>query len=323
MNTFSIEKETVEMREVYSKKLVELAQKDKTVVALEADLSSSISTNKIKEQLGERLINVGIMEAEMIGCAAGLAVVGFKPFIHTFANFATRRVYDQIFVSLAYSQLNAVILGSDAGVTAEHNGGTHMPFEDLALMRIIPHVTVYEASDSTMLEALLQKGYENKGITYIRTIRKQAKKIYNTTDSFDSGAFVVREGEDVSIIASGIMVSEALTAAHALAEEGIEATVIDLYRIKPINRNIIKFAAEKGSIVTVENHNIIGGLGSAVAEVLAEEKPTQLYRLGVNEKFGQVGETEWLKKDYGISAKDIVRRVKKAVLEKEDQHSKV
>lgn len=314
--TYIPKKDTVEMREVYAQTLVELAQKDERIVALEADLSSSVKTDKIKDQLNGRLFNLGIMEAEVMGAAAGLSVAGFKPYVHTFANFATRRVYDQVFVSLAYAQLNAVILGSDAGVTAEANGGTHMPFEDLALMRIIPRATVYEASDATMLKALLFKGYENEGLTYIRTIRKAADKLYNEDEEFDEGAKVLREGKDVSILASGIMVSEALIAAEALAEEGLEATVIDMYRLKPINHQVVLEAAETGAVVTAENHNIIGGLGSAVAEVLSENKPTLMARIGINEKFGQVGTTEWLKKDYGISAEDISNKVKELAAKK-------
>lgn len=309
-------KESIEMRVVYANTLVELAKKENKLVALEADLSSSMKTDSIKDQLKDRLVNVGIMEAEMIGTAAGLSVAGFKPFVHTFANFASRRVYDQVFVSLAYAQLNAVIVGSDAGVTAEANGGTHMPFEDLALMRIIPKNTVYEVSDSTMFKALLLKSYDSKGLTYIRTIRKAADKLYEEGENFEDGAKVLRKGNDISILASGIMVSEALIAAEALAQEGIEAKVVDVYRIKPINQEAVIDAASTGAVITAENHNIIGGLGSAVAEVLAENKPTLQARIGINEKFGQVGTTEWLKKDYGISAEHIVEKAKELVAKK-------
>lgn len=314
--TYTPTKESIEMRAVYANTLVELANKEGKLVALEADLSSSMKTDTIKDELKDRLVNVGVMEAEMIGAAAGLSVAGFKPFVHTFANFASRRVYDQVFVSLAYAQLNAVIIGSDAGVTAEANGGTHMPFEDLTLMRTIPGTTVYEASDSSMLRALLYKAYESDGLTYIRTIRKAADKLYETDETFDEGVKVVKEGKDASILASGIMVSEALIAAEALAKEGIDAKVLDVYRLKPINQEAIIAAAETGAVVTVENHNIIGGLGSAVAEVLSENKPTLQTRLGVNEKFGQVGTTAWLKDDYEMSAEQIVERTKELVAKK-------
>lgn len=304
------EKDTVEMRQVYADTLLELATLDPKVVVLEADLSSAITTTKIKNQLKDRYVNVGIMEAEMIGAAAGLAVAGFKPFIHTFANFATRRVYDQVFLSLAYAKLDAVILGSDAGVTAEHNGGTHMPFEDLSLMRIIPKVTVYEASDATMLAALLKQGYKQPGLTYIRTIRKQAITLYDTSELFETGSKTLRKGTDAAILASGIMVAEALAAAEELAAEGIDVAVVDMYQIKPIDEAAVLEAAATGAIVTAENHNVIGGLGSAVAEVLAEKKPTKMYRIGVREKFGQVGTADWLKQDYGLTKTDIVAAVK-------------
>lgn len=309
--TAYMEKDAVEMRQVYANTLLELAKDDADVVALEADLSSAITTTKIKEQLKNRYINVGIMEAEMIGAAAGLAVAGFKPFIHTFANFATRRVYDQVFVSLAYAKIDAVLLGSDAGVTAEHNGGTHMPFEDLSLMRIIPGVNVYEASDAAMLKSLLKQGYKEKGLTYIRTIRKQAVKLYDEAEDFSTGSKCLREGKDAAILATGIMVSEALEAAEMLAEEGIEVAVMDMYRLKPIDEAAILKAAKAGAIVTAENHNVIGGLGSAVSEVIAEKMPTKLYRIGVREAFGQVGTADWLKQAYNLTKEDIIQAVKR------------
>ncbi|WP_062322897.1 transketolase family protein [Halolactibacillus sp. JCM 19043] len=309
MNVYK-EKDTVEMRQVYAETLLALATDDPTVVALEADLSSAITTTKIKDQLKDRYINVGIMEAEMIGAAAGLAVAGYKPFIHTFANFATRRVYDQVFLSLAYAKFDAVILGSDAGVTAEHNGGTHMPFEDLSLMRIIPGATVYEASDAVMLGALLRQGHKQPGLTYIRTIRKQATKLYDESETFETGSKQLREGKDAAILATGIMVAEALAAADELATLGIDVSVVDMYQLKPIDEQAVLKAAETGRIVTAENHNVIGGLGSAVAEVLAEKKPTKMTRIGVREKFGQVGTADWLKQEYGLTKTDIAGAVK-------------
>ncbi|MCA9765487.1 MAG: transketolase family protein [Carnobacterium sp.] len=317
MKEFKVTLDEAEMRTTYANFLVDFAKKDEKVVALEADLSSAIATNKIKKAMGNRLINVGIMEAEEVGCAAGLAVAGFKPFIHTFGPFASRRVYDQVFLSLNYAQLSAVILGSDAGVTAEANGGTHMPFEDLALMRAIPKATVYEVSDTTMLRAILEQSYEDTGFSYIRTIRKQPVKLYSEGELFESGIKVLREGKDVSILASGIMVSDAMLAANELAAEGIEATVMDVYRLKPINKEAVLQAAETGAIITAENHNIVGGLGSAIAEVLAEEKPTLQYRIGVREQFGQVGKADYLKEQYGLTVENIVSQAKQLIKKKE------
>lgn len=305
-----------EMRAIYAETLVELAAKDERVVALEADLSNAISTNKIKEQLGERFINVGIMEAQEMGAASGLAVAGFKPFIHTFGPFASRRAFDQVFLALNYAQTRSVLLGSDAGVTAEANGGTHMPFEDLALMRAIPKADVYEVSDGTMLKHVLLKGYRKEGFSYIRSIRKQAFCLHQETTDFSQGAVVLRDGKDVAILASGIMVHEALSAAEELVSHGIEAMVVDVFQIKPINHALIKEAAMTGAIVTAENHNVIGGLGSAVAEVLSENCPTPLSRVGVRESFGQVGKIDYLKEVYGLRKEDIIESVQRIVTEK-------
>ncbi|MED4958196.1 transketolase C-terminal domain-containing protein [Paenibacillus macerans] len=301
------ELENVEMRQMYANTLLELAKANPHVIGLEADLMSAISTNKIMKEIPGQIINTGIMEANMMGVAAGLSLTGKIPYVHTFGQFATRRAFDQLFVSGAYAKTNIKILGSDAGVTAEHNGGTHMAFEDLGLVRLIPGAQVYEASDSTMLRYLLRKIEQEYGIHYIRTIRKHAVKLYPEHEVFAAGkGKVLREGGDVAIIASGIMVAESLKAADLLQERGIEATVIDMFSIKPIDQElIVKYAEKTKAVVTAENHNVIGGLGSAVAEVLSEHCPTRMRRIGVREQFGQVGKLEYLKQFYKLTAKDI------------------
>jgi transketolase len=308
----SYELDKIEMRQMYANTLLELAKNNQNVIALEADLMSAISTNKIMSQIPKQMINCGIMEANMTGVAAGLALTGKIPYLHTFAQFATRRAFDQLFVSGAYAKLNLKILASDSGVTAEHNGGTHMAFEDLGLVRLIPNAYVYEASDATMLGYLLRKVEKEYGIHYIRTIRKNAVKLYDENEVFEAGkGKVLREGGDVTIIVSGIMVAESLKAADVLQGMGIEASVIDMYSIKPIDKELIVHYAEKTkAIVTAENHNVIGGLGSAVAEVLSEHCPTPLRRIGVKEQFGQVGKVDYLKEFYQLTAKDIVAAVK-------------
>lgn len=315
---FSLEADTQEMRQVYAETLVELAKQDPRVMALEADLMSAISTNKIQEQIPGQILNVGIMEANMMGVAAGFSLTGRIPFVHTFAQFATRRAFDQLFVSLGYARLNVKILGSDAGVTAEHNGGTHMAFEDLGLVRLIPDATVYEASDSTMLKALLKQSYREYGVHYIRTIRKKAVKLYPEGESFPKGkGKVLRDGSDVALVASGIMVAEALAAAEELKKQGIEAMVIDMYSIKPIDSELlIKAAKQTGKVMTLENHNVIGGLGSAVAESLGETCPVPIRRIGVREQFGQVGLTEYLKDFYQLTSNHIVKEVKTFINDK-------
>lgn len=302
------ELENVEMRQMYANTLLELAKANPNVIGLEADLMSAISTNKIIKEIPEQIINTGIMEANMMGVAAGLSLTGRIPYVHTFGQFATRRTFDQLFISGGYAKTNIKILGSDAGVTAEHNGGTHMAFEDLGLVRLIPGAHVYEVSDSTMLRYLLRKIEKEHGIHYIRTIRKNAVKLYPENEVFEAGkGKVLREGGDVTIIASGIMVAESLRAADLLQEQGIEATVIDMFSIKPIDKDlIVKYAEKTKAIVTAENHNVIGGLGSAVAEVLSEYCPTRMRRIGVHEQFGQVGKLEYLKEFYKLTVKDIV-----------------
>lgn len=306
------EVEKVEMRQMYANTLLKLAKENPDVIGLEADLMSAISTNKIISEIPNQLINCGIMEANMMGVAAGLSITGKIPFVHTFGQFATRRAFDQLFVSGAYAQTNIKILGSDAGVTAEHNGGTHMTFEDLGLARLIPNVQVYEVSDSTMLEYLLTHLVNDHGIQYIRTIRKNAVKLYDEGETFEAGkGKVLREGDDVTIIASGIMVAESLKAADLLKKQGIEATVIDMFSIKPIDKDlIVKYAGKTGAVVTAENHNVIGGLGSAVAEVLSEHCPTRMKRIGVKEQFGQVGKVEYLKEVYQLTSRDIAEVAK-------------
>lgn len=307
--------ENVEMRQMYANTLLELAKANPNVIGLEADLMSAISTNKIIKEIPEQIINTGIMEANMMGVAAGLSLTGRIPYVHTFGQFATRRTFDQLFISGGYARTNIKILGSDAGVTAEHNGGTHMAFEDLGLVRLIPGAHVYEVSDSTMLRYLLRKIEKEHGIHYIRTIRKNAVKLYPENEVFEAGkGKVLREGGDVTIIASGIMVAESLKAADLLQEQGIEATVIDMFSIKPIDKDlIVKYAEKTKAVVTAENHNVIGGLGSAVAEVLSEHCPTRMRRIGVHEQFGQVGKLEYLKQFYKLTVKDIVSTAEEVV----------
>lgn len=295
------------MRQVYAETVLELAETDQRVVALEADLSSSMDTVQLKATLKERYINVGIMEAQEMGLAAGLAVTGFRPFVHTFAPFATRRAFDQVFLSLGYAKNHAVIVGSDPGVTAEMNGGTHMPFEDVALMRTIPEITIYEVADPIQFKKLLKVSHVSEGLVYIRTIRKKGLTLYDETDDFSKGYRVLRQGTDATIFATGIMIEEALQAADKLEAEKLSIQVIDLFRIKPMNEEIVLEAAKMGPIVTAENHNIIGGLGSAVAEITSEHYPVKLKRIGVNDQFGQVGKLDYLKEVYGLTADKITK----------------
>ncbi|MFM0780234.1 transketolase family protein [Streptococcus suis] len=300
-------RQTKEMRLVYSDFLAQVGQEDTTIAAIEADLSSSMATNKLSSVLGGCYVNVGIMEQEMVGVAAGLSLLGYKPYIHTFGPFASRRVYDQVFISLAYAQLNATIIGSDAGVSAEMNGGTHMPFEELGLMRLIPKARVYEVSDDVQFQAVLKETIKVDGLKYIRTIRKAPTAIYQGGEDFSKGYCVLRQGEDMTLLASGIMVEQALKAADQLEAQGVSVQVIDLFRIKPIHEDIPALLSGR-PVLTVENHNRIGGLGSSICELMATDFTTPVHRIGIEESFGQVGQQAYLMDVYGLTAEHIVKQ---------------
>ncbi len=309
------EKDAVEMRKVYCQTLMDLAKDNKDIVVLDADLSSSLAMNPYFKAYPDRAYNVGISEANMAGVAAGLSAAGKIPYAHSFAPFSTRRCYDQIFVSCAYAQLNVRIIGSDPGVTAAFNGGTHMPFEDVGIMRNIPDMTILNPTDATMLKDLLEQTSKLNGMFYIRLLRKNAIKVYEEGSTFEIGkGNIVKEGKHATIISAGIMTAEAIKAAAILKEKGIDVRVVDMFTIKPIDKELIIDSAEKtGFIVTAENHNIINGLGSAVAEVIAEEAPCKLKRVGVQDQFGQVGSVDYLKEFYKLRAIDIVKAVEEGI----------
>lgn len=311
--------EAHEMRAVFAKVVEEMAKEDSRVIYMDCDLMNSIGMAKYWKAHPDRAINCGIQEANMIGTAAGMSATGLIPFTHTFGTFASRRVMDQIFVSAAYAGLNVKMIGSDPGITATLNGGTHMPLEDIGMMRCVPEVTIVEPADSVMLADLLRKAKDTYGVFYIRLSRKVSEKIYKDGSTFEIGkAAKLREGKDATIFATGICVAEALKAADILASEGIEVAVSNMFTIKPIDKDAIIEAAKKtGAIVTAENHNIINGLGSAVAEVLAENVCCPLERIGARDRFGEVGSMDYLKKVMGMTAEDIVEAVRKAIARKE------
>ena len=303
------------MRDAYCKTLVELATKDKRIVALDADLAKSMGMVPFMKEFPERFIDVGIQEANMVGVAAGLSATGKIPFAHSFAPFASRRCFDQVFLSCGYAKLNVRIIGSDPGITAAFNGGTHMPFEDLGLMRNIPDITILEPVDAVMLKDLVTQTADRYGVFYIRLLRKNAIKIYEEGSTFEIGKGIrLKNGKDVTIIATGIMVSEALKAAEILEKEGISARVVNIFTLKPIDTElIVECARETGAIVTAENHNILTGLGSAVAEVLVENQPVPMERVGVKDMFGEVGPVDYLAKRFEMTAEDIAVKARKAM----------
>ena len=306
------------IKEIFSEEMLELFAADENVVYLDADLMNSFGMIKPWKQNPNRVFNCGIMEANMMGVAAGMSAVGKKPYVHTFGPFASRRCFDQVFLSVAYAGNSVHIFGSDPGVCAAFNGGTHMPFEDMALMRAVPTAVVIDVSDSTMLRYLMKATKDRRGLTYMRTTRKNCAVVYEPGSTFELGkGNVLKDGGDLTIIASGIMVDVAMKAAKLLADEGIGARVVDMFCVKPIDADlIVKCAAETGAIVTAENHNIIGGLGSAVAEAVCEGKPVPVVRVGVNDEFGEVGTEAYLRERFKLTPQNIYEKAKIALANK-------
>lgn len=313
-----IETEAVEMRSVFAQVMEEMQAKDSRLIYMDADLMNSIGMAKYWKEHPEKTINCGIQEANMIGVAAGMSATGLIPFVHTFGTFASRRVMDQVFVSAAYAKLNVRIIGSDPGITASLNGGTHMPFEDMGMMRCIPEITILEPTDSVMLADMIRQTKEKYGVFYIRLSRKKCEKIYEDGSSFEIGkAAKVRDGKDVTIFATGICVAEAVKVAELLEKEGISAAVSNMFTIKPIDKDaVIEAAKNTGAVVTAENHNIINGLGSAVAEVLAENVCVPLERIGAKDCFGEVGPVDYLRERFEMTAEDIAKAAKRAISRK-------
>ncbi|GAB2045587.1 transketolase family protein [Agathobaculum sp. TL06] len=308
----------VEMRSVFCDTLMELAGQNRDIMVLDADLMGAMGTKPFAKAFPEQTVDCGIQEANMMGVAAGLSAAGKIPFAHTFAPFATRRACDQIFVSGAYAKLNVKIVGSDPGITAALNGGTHMPFEDMGIMRGIPTMTVLEPVDTVMLRDLMRQIAGVYGMHYMRLVRKTTVRVFRDGATFDIGKAVpLREGTDVTIIASGFCVAEALKAAAALQEQGVSACVLNIFTWKPIDAQaVIAAAAQTGAVVTAENHNIINGLGSAVCEVLCQNQPAPLEMVGVHDEFGEVGPVDYLADRFGLTAPYIVEAAKKAIARK-------
>jgi transketolase len=301
----------MDMRDVYCRTLMDMAADDPRIVIVEADLMNATGTKPFKAAYPERAFNVGVSEADMVGLAAGLSAAGKIPFAASFGCFASRRVYDQFFLSANYARLNVNLVGTDPGVTALYNGGTHMTFEDAGIMRNIPELRVLEPSDETSLARLLPKIADWPQSVYLRLHRKGGWKFYPDTEEFEIGrAKLVRQGSDITLVSLGmVMLEQTMEAAGALARKGIQADVIDALTLKPLDRELVLASARKtGLVVTCENHNIHNGLGSAVAEVLAEEGvPARLRRVGCQDRFGEVGTLEYLMETFGLSSPHIVK----------------
>ena len=298
----------MEMRKVFALELEEAMKKNGNIVVINADLAKPNGLGDLGKMYPERVLNVGVAEQNMASIAAGMSSYGFIPFICTFTPFATRRICDQIAISICYAKQNVKIIGSDPGISAEYNGGTHMSFEDIGVLRSIPNMVIFEPADNTELQRLFPQILDYEGPVYIRMFRKSTPDIFSTDDKFSLfKAKTIKEGTDVSIFCTGIMVYEALEANKMLEEKGINAEIINIHTIKPIDEEAVISSVKKtGAAVTAENHNIIGGLRSAVSEVVCENFPVPVRSVGVKDTFGEVGKMPYLKEIYNMTANDIV-----------------
>lgn len=296
-----------EMKKALTDTLTMLMEKDASIVTLGADLDRSNGLLELHEKFQGRSFDVGIAEQNMVAMAAGMAAYGLKPIVNTFSVFAARRACDQVNVSVCYANQNVKIIGTDPGITAELNGGTHMTFDDVAILRSMPGMMVVEPSDSWELTQMLPAFLAHEGPGYMRMYRKDAPDVHCEGDSFDlMKAEVLEEGSDLTIIASGIMVSEALSAAERLRHDNISAEVINLHTIKPLDAETILRSVQKtNAVVTAENHSIHGGLYAAVSEMLAEKYPVRILPVAVRDQKGEVGKLSYLKKRFGLDSDSI------------------
>ena len=309
---------SIATRDAYGKALVKLGQINEQVVVLDADLSKSTKTNDFYKAYPDRFFNMGIAEQNLIGAACGLATAGKIPFASSFAMFATGRAFEIIRNSVAYPKLNVKVCATHAGITVGEDGASHESIEDIAIMRTVPNMTVLVPADGVEAEQMILEAARVYGPMYVRLGRSAVPTIFDENYKFEIGkGVVVREGNDATIIACGIMVYEAIKASEELALEGINTRVINMSTIKPIDKElIINAARETKAIVTAEEHSIIGGLGSAVSEVVSEECPVVVKKVGVNDSFGESGTPAELLKKYVLTSDDIVKAVKEAITKK-------
>jgi transketolase len=306
----------MEMRFVYGETLNELVEQDPNVMCLEADLSKASGTNPtVLGRHPANFLNVGVAEANMIGVAAGLASEGKVPFCASFSCFASRRVYDQITISVAYANMNVKIVGTAPGVTAGPNGGTHMCFQDLAIMRAMPNMHVYSPCDAIELRAVMRHMAASRQPTYMQLIRHKVARVFGEDYTFDPGrAVVLREGRDVTLVSTGYMTQFAVPVVDELTREGVSVELLHYPSVKPFDAATLVASARKtGGVVTVENQSIIGGLGGAVCEVLSEQCPTRVVRLGVPNEFGEVASEQYLFDKHGFGPSHIAAACRRLI----------
>lgn len=309
---------TVDMREMLADTLIQLAQKDKRIVVLDADLLAASGLKKFQTAFPERTIDCGIQEANMVGVAAGMSEGGSIPFTHSFACFASRKCIDQAFLSACYGGLNVKMIGSDGGICATVNGGSHQAMEDMGIFYSLPTITLVEPSDAVMMGALLPQLAAQETSCYIRSNRKVNEAIYDGSTEFTLGkGILLREGKDATIIASGIEVAEALKAAEILAAQNVSVSVVDMFTWRPLDQDLVeRCARETGCIVTAENHCIASGLGRAVAASVAKTCPVPMDFIGVNETYGEVGSQDYLMDRFQMGATHIAEKVLETIARK-------
>lgn len=312
--------ESMEMRKVMADWLDAKLATDDKIVVLDADLARANGTLSLLKKYPDRMIDVGIAESNMASIAAGLSSYGYKPFIYSFCPFVTRRICDQVTISIAYAGQNVKIVGTDPGIAAAFNGGTHQSQEDIGVMRSIPGMVIYEPADGAQLAKALPSIYEYDGPVYIRLFRKVPDATYFEREDYEFDLFkadIMKEGSDVTLFASGIEVKEAMEAAELLAAEGIKAEVINVHTIKPIDKETVLASVKKtGCAVSCENGNVVGGLGSAISEVLMQEYPVPMEFIGTKDHFTEVGKMNYLIKKYKMDAASIAEAAKKVMLRK-------
>jgi len=310
--------EEIATREAYGKALVELGQRMEKIVVLDADLSNSTRTVLFAEKFPLRFFNMGISEADMMGTAAGLAASGFIPFVSTFGVFATGRAYDQVRNSIAYTRLNVKIVATHTGITVGEDGASHQALEDIALMRVLPNMTVVVPADGRQTYQAVEAIARYSGPVYLRLGRPKVPVVIPEGLPFELGkAQLLKEGKELAFIATGITVKPALEAAKLLEGEKISAAVVNMHTIKPLDKELLLEMAQKtGALVTVEEHSVIGGLGGAVAELVSENYPVPVIRVGINDTFGESGTPEALLKKYGLTAENLVSAGKAALQKK-------
>lgn len=308
---------TRSIRAAYGKTLAELGKTNKDIVVLDADLACSTQTAIFAKEFPERFFNMGIAEQDMMATAAGLASQGKTPFASTFAMFATGRPYDQIRNSICYPQFNVKIVATHGGITVGEDGASHQALEDVALMRNIPHMSVIVPADCRECEEVIKYAAAHKGPMYIRIARTNVPDVFGDDYKFEfNKAKVLRQGKDVTIVTNGETLAEVIECADILEKSGIEAQIIHAPVVKPFdNATILDETKKTKFVVTVENHSIIGGLGSAVCEVLSEHMPTKVYRIGINDEFGQSGEQRQLMDFYGLTAEKLAEKIRKVKCE--------